>query len=138
VPVRVLFVCCGNTCRSVFAQFLTNARVSGVRAESAGLRPQPAADAKNAIDTLRVQFGIDASGHVPRAIASVDLSEYDYFVALDREAFEAVQRMGIAEERLVLWKTHDPWGGDSAKYDACALQVVRHVSALRKSVRNKL
>jgi protein-tyrosine-phosphatase len=60
-PPRVLFVCIGNTCRSVLAEYLANGCFAGnVLFESAGLRPQLARDAENAIFTLHKNFDIDA------------------------------------------------------------------------------
>jgi protein-tyrosine-phosphatase len=120
--VRILFACRGNTCRSLFAEYLTNARLPIVRAESGGIRPQPASDAKNAVDTLRTQFDIDASRHVPRDLASVDVSLYDRVIALDAEALACVRKMsGVNVDRIAFWKINDPWGGDSSEYDRCAL-----------------
>ena len=50
--------------------------------ESAGLRPQQKADAGNAVYTLQRLLKIDASAHQPRDVRSVDLSQYDYVVAM--------------------------------------------------------
>ena len=48
---------------------------SKVQVMSAGLEPQPAADAKTAIDTLSTYFDIDASGHVPRSRGAEQVPE---------------------------------------------------------------
>ena len=74
---KVLFVCTGNTCRSVFAEYLGR-QVFGdaVEFESAGIRPQCTADAENAIFTLKNNFGINTSGHVPRDVRALDVADY--------------------------------------------------------------
>jgi protein-tyrosine-phosphatase len=90
---RVLFVC--NTCRSVFAEYLAR-QVFGdaIELQSAGVRPQSAADAENAIFTLKNNFGIDASGHVPRDVRTLNMSDYDLIVALEKSAATIVESLG--------------------------------------------
>jgi protein-tyrosine-phosphatase len=75
---RVLFVCTGNTCRSVLAEYLGR-RFHGesFTFESAGTRPQDAADAENAVHTLRKTFDIDASAHPPRNIRDLNLTAFE-------------------------------------------------------------
>ena len=52
---HVLFVCTGNTCRSVLAEYLGRELFGGtVMFESAGIQPQSATDAENAIGLLPV------------------------------------------------------------------------------------
>lgn len=92
----------------------------------------------NAVDTLRAQFGIDASGHQPRPVAALDLRAYDYVIALDPEAVAAVKgTAAVLPERLLTWSIPDPWGGDLSEYDDCALRVVRHVAALKRQLMTK-
>jgi protein-tyrosine-phosphatase len=128
-PASILFVCSGNTCRSVMAAALARRRFGDeVRVESAGLRPQRAADARAAIDTLQVLYGIDASNHVPRSVANVNLGEYDLVVAMDREV--AVALPPVESRRLVAWQIDDPFG-DPARYHECARKISHAVSMLQ-------
>jgi protein-tyrosine-phosphatase len=135
---NVLFVCTGNTCRSVLAEYLGKQRLqqSSVRCESAGLRLVPSEDANNAIETLRRNFGIEASSHVPRDVAQVDLSLFDLIVAIDdpggNQVFNALKERGVPKSVLLKWKVSDPWdGNDSTQYDRCALAIVRNLGKLK-------
>ena len=131
--VSILFVCAGNTCRSVMAEALARRRFGrAARAESAGLRPQPAEDARAAIDTLRSLFGLDASGHVPRAVASVDLDAFDLVVAMDRGVAGSLPVVG--DGKLIVWDIDDPWDEPSG-YPACARAIDAAVSRLQEHLR---
>lgn len=128
--VSILFVCAGNTCRSVMAEALARRRFGGsARIESAGLRPQPAGDARAAIDTLRSLFGLDASGHVPRAVASVDLDAFDLVVAMDRGVADSLPVVG--DGNLMVWDIDDPWD-EPSRYPACARAIDEAVSRLHE------
>jgi protein-tyrosine-phosphatase len=131
---RVLFVCTGNTCRSVFAEYLGR-QVFGdaVEFESAGIRPQRAADAENAIFTLKNNFGIDASGHVPRDVRRLDMADYDLIVAFEKSAARIVESMGVPAPKVKLWKIRDPLGPDLAEYDRASLEIKKNLIQLRDS-----
>lgn len=131
---RVLFVCTGNTCRSVFAEYLGR-QVFGDSAafESAGISPQSAVDALNAIFTLKNTFGIDASNHVPRDVRSLNMADYDLIIALEKSAAAVAERLGAPPSRLKLWNVRDPWGGDLAEYDRRALEIKKKLAQLKTS-----
>ena len=80
----ILFVCAGNTCRSMMAEYIARDHYSGVQFQSAGLSPQLKQDAENACYTLG-KMGIDASTHVPSDVSERDLSAYDIVIAMDKQ-----------------------------------------------------
>src|SRR2546425_4376617 len=99
-----------------------------VRVSSAGVRPQQPADAKNAIETLKAEFGLDASGHLPRDERDLDLKAFDHVIVLDK--FVAKQLKGAPKDRLIVLHIDDPWDDDPSKYRRCALQIMQKNSNL--------
>src|SRR5262245_60959089 len=133
-PQRVLFVCTGNTCRSVLAECLARDLFGeAVMFESAGISPQPAPDAQNAIYTLKKNFDIDASKHEPRDVRSFDLAAYSLIIALENSTAKVVQEMGAPASKVKIWKIVDPWGPDLAEYDRASLQIKRKLVQLKRS-----
>ena len=133
--MTVLFVCVGNTCRSVLAEYLGR-RFCGDRVsfESAGIRPQRAADADNAVHVLRQTFGIDAAGHQPRDVRGLDLSHFDVVIAVDPGVVAVVRALGVPEARLQVWPIRDPWGGDLTEYEDTALDIRKRLARWQRSV----
>ena len=128
---RVLFVCTGNTCRSVLAEYLGRKFLSSkFRFESAGIRPQKAEDADNAIFILRDRFNIDASAHQPRDVRDVDVEGFDLVIAIGDNAAAFVKAMGVPEPKVTTWAISDPWGGDLTEYDAAALAIRKKLARL--------
>ena len=81
---RGLLVCTGNTCRSVFAEYIAPTLFDDAALfESVGFAPQAAADAQNTIDTIRRNVVIDAADHVPRDVRTCDLELYSLIIAPD-------------------------------------------------------
>jgi protein-tyrosine-phosphatase len=99
----------------------------------------PSENAHKAIETLRRNFSIDASAHVPRALADVDLSHFDLIVAIDdpggNQVFRTLKERGVSGDTLVKWKVTDPWdGSDQSQYDRCALETVKNLQELKKVI----
>ena len=139
----ILFVCTGNTCRSLMAEHLARTRLQSIlsptaRIVSAGISPQNKNDTKKAVQTLQAVFGIDASKHTPQDVRSIDIGRFDLVVSIDdpgRAAIaKAVQALGVPPERHVPWKINDPWGGDPTEYEASAVAICKSLAQLRKHV----
>jgi protein-tyrosine-phosphatase len=126
---RALFVCTGNTCRSVIAEYLARRCYPKVLFESAGLRLVPSETPENAVEMLRSNFGIDASSHNPRKLQNVDLSSFHLIVAIDDpgndRVYEAIKGLGVASSTLVRGKVEDPYGDDPGAYVSCAATIQR-------------
>jgi protein-tyrosine-phosphatase len=133
--IRILFVCTGNTCRSVFAEYIARHRFGDViEAASVGVRPQTAVDAASAIETLK-ELGIDASGHQPRGLDEVDPEAFDRVVTLEpyvARKFKA-KFPCFPEDRLTKWNINDPWD-DPAAYKGCAEKIYAQLRAFLKTL----
>jgi arsenate reductase len=101
--VKVLFVCVGNSGRSVMAERLFR-QLAGHRHEgrSAGSAPGAAAHPQ-VIDALR-EIGIDASDHVPHKLDANDLAWADIAVSTCAEEVCPVTP-GV---RRINWELPDP------------------------------
>lgn len=129
---RVLFVCTGNTCRSVLAEYLGRKFLcSNFLFESAGIKPQEAEDAENAVFILRDRFGIDASAHQPRDVRNVDLTGFDMVITIGSNSADVVKTLCVPKSRLIAWSIPDPWGGDLTEYDAAALAIRKKLALLK-------
>jgi protein-tyrosine-phosphatase len=136
--MKVLFVCTGNTCRSVLAEYLGR-RFCGdeFTFESAGIRPQRAVDAENAGHILKNTFGIDASRHRPRDVRTVDVTQFDLVIAIENNAATVVRELGVPGSRLQVWPIRDPWGGDLSEYEEAALEIRKRLAKLMRAAKSE-
>jgi protein-tyrosine-phosphatase/predicted ATP-grasp superfamily ATP-dependent carboligase len=91
-PVRLLFVCHGNICRSPLAMHLARRRLKGVDVMSAGFhdtegRPSPANVCRAAVAS-----GLDLTTHASRRLTAVDLAGSDLVLCMDIENLQALRR----------------------------------------------
>ncbi len=109
------------------AEALARAKFGNLlRVLSAGIHPQKAEDAQCAINTLKLDFNIDASAHIPRDIRTLDLTEFDQIIAMDKHI--AMELRKLTDREISLWKIQDPWG--SNEYRECALKILRQLNRL--------
>jgi protein-tyrosine-phosphatase len=150
-PVRsIVFVCLGNICRSPFAASLAAARLrqrggGQMKIISAGIRPSQAARPPAEACEAAACFALSLDGHIPAALTPEIVEGSDLVVVMevqqlvqlheaypahrdrivllslfDREASGAYERCNIA----------DPFGHQSAVFDACYCRIARAVDAL--------
>jgi protein-tyrosine phosphatase len=120
-PVRVLFICLGNYCRSpmahaVFRHQVAQAGLSGrIEVDSAGLGPwhvgQPAH--RGTLEMLRRND--IAHREVGRQIEQAELASFDYVLGMDKENVAALRRLaGSADAPVSLFL---PWARERGMVD---------------------
>lgn len=106
-PLSVLFVCSGNSARSVIAEALLRHHSGDrVQAFSAGSRPKPAMH-PHTVRALREQFGIDISTRTPRHLDTLTGHRFDTVITLCDKAREVCPEFGPAPRRSH-WSIPDP------------------------------
>lgn len=127
---RVIFVCVGNSCRSQMAEgffhHYARERGLGVRAESAGTKPEGYVH-PNAI-TVMAEKGIDISGHRSKGITPQQLLDYDYVITMgcsDKNICPAGFR-GDARD----WRIEDPFDQALEIYRRVRDEIAQRVLAL--------
>ena len=117
-PVRVLFLCTGNSARSQMAEALTRARSGGaVEAFSAGSRPKPLHP--NAGRAMR-ELGLDLAGHRSKHLDEFADADLDRVVTLCDRVREVCPEFPGPPE-ATHWSIPDPAAageGDEASYPA--------------------
>jgi arsenate reductase len=127
-PVRILFLCIGNMCRSPMAEAIARGLGGGrVEAHSAGLSPAGEVS-DNALAALE-ELGYPGEGLRSKPITEVDLHEIDLIVSLIGERGLSILPRNLSAER-VAWSIHDPLGEDLDAYVATAELLERRISAL--------
>ena len=105
-PVRLLFLCTGNSARSQMAEALLNAKSGGrFHAESAGSHPAEQVN-PYAIDTLR-DHGVPWAGHPPRSVDSLEREPWDCVITVCDRAKESCP-IFPGQPVLAHWGMPDP------------------------------
>ena len=112
-PIRILFVCLGNICRSpmahgIFASLTSSlpavlpsgSRTPSITLDSAGTGAYHAGSDPDprTLSTLR-KHGIDGFEHAARKVRLADFWEFDYVLAMDDENLEDLRVVGRRAER---------------------------------------
>lgn len=140
---KVVFVCMGNICRSVFAEYLMRSVTNGesLLIESCGLKveirtPPPF----QAILTSR-DFGLELEGHLSKGLKYCDLENADLILAMELWQFrELINIFPHKRENIKLLREYapfpenifcnidDPFGQSPAAFEKCFRQIERSIA----------
>ncbi|HLU47168.1 MAG TPA: L-threonylcarbamoyladenylate synthase [Planctomycetota bacterium] len=146
----ILFVCSGNTCRSPMAEALFRKHLArklgkeideleevGYRITSAGLMAHWGSRATPDSERAMRARGCDLRSHVSRPLTPELLREADRIFTITSSQLDALKRFepSVASRAALLadGDITDPFGGDSATYDACAIEIEAAVARLVES-----
>ena len=105
-PVRVLFLCTGNSARSQIAEALIRARSGGsVEARSAGSQPKPMHP--NAVRVLREKLGVDPDRYEPKHLDLFVRERFDWVISLCDKVREVCPAFP-GEPQTIHWSIADP------------------------------
>jgi protein-tyrosine-phosphatase len=133
---RILFVCVGNTCRSVLGEYIARQRFGNVfESASVGIKPQTAVEATSVIVTLK-DLSIDASQHHPRSLQEVDPEAFDLVVTMDSSVAKRFTNMfpSYPRRRLKAWNITDPYDDSPAAYRRCARVIYAQLTTLSETL----
>jgi protein-tyrosine-phosphatase len=130
-PVRLLFVCIGNTCRSPLAAAVASALLgSRVHAESAGVTETGRPASPDAIAVLQERFGIDLTMHRSRHLTEVTLAEFDVLIALDPIVYAPLrEQCPVPPPEILLWPVQDPYREGLDAYHRCLAELQATIEA---------
>ena len=127
-PLRILFICIGNTCRSPMAEAIARG-IGGdaVEAYSAGLAPT----GRISDGTVRAleRLGYDPSGLSSKGLQAVPLERMDVVVSLVGE-HGLLFVPGHLGARRIAWEIPDPYGEELATFLRVARDLERRIRRL--------
>ncbi len=154
-PLRVCFVCTGNTCRSPMAEAVANALAHRAiaafpeavqnavtlpaEAYSAGLYAnegeQIAPNAVLALEAAGIEpvKGHDYHRHVAHILSEKETMQFDLLVGMSgSHCMELLMRYPNMASKIVCMpkEISDPYGGDQARYQVCLEEIVAGVKKL--------
>ena len=110
-PVRVLFLCTGNSARSQMAEAMARAKSGGaIEAVSAGSHPRPLHP--NAVRVMREEYGLDLSAQASKHLEVFEGQRFDWVISLCDRVREVCPEFPDHPE-VIHWSIANPATGDA-------------------------
>jgi arsenate reductase (thioredoxin) len=126
-PVKVLFVCFGNACRSQIAEALAN-HFGGDRVQAFSAGAHPIGWIPSETHDVLDEKGISHEGHRSKGLKDVPLSEMDVVVEMEAGLFGTLPEN--FKGRLIEWDIPDPFSGDVEVFRTVRDLIEEQVNAL--------
>jgi protein-tyrosine-phosphatase len=114
MQTKVLFICLGNSCRSIMAEALTR-HMCGEHWEASSAGLEPLGWVGQETKAVLAEIGVDTEGLRSKGLAQIDLHDYRLLINLsERPLTRAIPPEYMA--RLIQRPVPDPFGGSLEEY----------------------
>lgn len=111
---KVLFICLGNSCRSIMAEALTR-HLCGPRWEAASAGLHPLGWVARETKAVLAEIGVNPEGLRSKGLAEINLQDYHLLVNLSEHSLKRVIPPEYSD-RLIQRPVPDPFGGSLEEY----------------------
>ncbi len=121
---KVLFICLGNSCRSIMAEALTR-HLCGERWEAASAGLNPLGWVAPETKAVLAEMGVDTDGLRSKGFSEINLQDYCLFINLTDHSLKRVLPPASAA-RVIQRPMPDPFGGSLEEYRR-SLEAIKHL-----------
>ena len=129
IKPKVLFICLGNSCRSIMAEALTR-HLCGQRWEAASAGLNPLGWVAPETKAVLAEIGVDTESLRSKGLTEVNLQDYHLLVNLSKHSLKQVIPSEYSD-RVIQRPMPDPFGGSLEEYrlswDAIKELIVREL-----------